>query len=99
MCWSSSFSTTTRWRRPKGRVISITSPSFSSLWGLALCPLMDTLPPLQAFWASERVLKRHDTSSQTSRRTAFTTTAYKGKGQRAEGKGRAKGKGKREGKG
>ena len=38
--------------------------------GFALCPLTSTLPPLQACCASLRVLKRHATSSQTSRRTS-----------------------------
>ena len=48
----------------------VTSPTCTSLCGLALWPLTVTFPPLMAFWASERVLKRQATSSHTSSRCA-----------------------------
>src|SRR6185503_11222293 len=49
------------------------SPSLRMRCGLACSPLTSTLPPSQARLASERVLKRQATSSQTSRRTASLT--------------------------
>src|SRR5688572_7490048 len=44
------------------------SPSRTSRFGLACSPLTSILPPSQARFASERVLNRQATSSQTSRR-------------------------------
>ena len=74
----------TRCRRPSGRVISITSPGLTSRCGLADWPLTSTLPPLHAFCASDRVLNRHATSSQTSRRRGTdlfsTETSVRGTG-------------------
>src|SRR5690349_7302372 len=50
------------------------SPSRSTRCGLAFSPLTSTLPPSHARLASDRVLNRHATSSQTSRRTdSFTS--------------------------
>src|SRR5688572_5708765 len=72
MCASARVLTTTRWRRPAGRVIVITSPGLISRWGRAAAPFRSTLPPLQARWASDRVLNRHATSSQMSIRNAVT---------------------------
>src|SRR5918993_2691030 len=51
------------------------SPSRTARWGLACSPFTSTLPPSQARLASERVLKRHATSSHTSRRTESLTTS------------------------
>src|SRR5262245_58542127 len=68
MCFSCSPRTITFCRRPNGRVISISSPDLISRCGFAACPLTSTLPPSHARFASERVLSRHVTSSQTSRR-------------------------------
>src|SRR5438045_3899229 len=70
MCCSARPRTATFWRRPNGRVMSMTSPILISRCGLADCPLRATLPPSHAFFASERVLNRQLTSSQTSRRIA-----------------------------
>jgi hypothetical protein len=47
----------------------MSSPGRSGRSGLAGRPLTATFPALHAFCASERVLKRHATSSHTSRRT------------------------------
>src|SRR5947209_559027 len=69
MCRSASARTMIRCLRPNGRLISISSPTRSSRFGFAGWRFTSSLPPLQAFCASERVLKRHATSSQTSRRT------------------------------
>src|SRR5688572_5055034 len=44
------------------------SPSRTARFGLAGSPFTSTLPPSQARFASERVLNRQATSSQTSRR-------------------------------
>src|SRR5690348_4838705 len=62
------------WWRPKGREIRMRSPSRSMRCGLACSPLTSTLPPSHARLASDRVLNRQATSSQTSRRTdSFTS--------------------------
>src|SRR5688572_14072533 len=44
------------------------SPSRTARCGLACSPFTSTLPPSQARFASDRVLNRQATSSQTSRR-------------------------------
>src|SRR6188768_1335723 len=89
--------TTTRWRLPWDRVISMTSPIRRSRCGLAEWPLTPTLPPLHARCASDRVLNRHETSSQTSSLSVGTTQTvylrYLGAsgasgGQRAKGRAR-----------
>src|SRR6186997_1448506 len=50
------------------------SPSRSTRCGLAFSPLTSTLPPSHARLASDRVLNRQATSSQTSRRTDSLTS-------------------------
>lgn len=70
-CRSAKPRTTTRCFRPNGRPISISSPARSRRSGFATWPLTESLPFLQALCASERVLNRHATSSQTSRRASF----------------------------
>src|SRR5688572_1242510 len=65
--------TITSWTRPAPRLMRTRSPSRTSLFGLACSPLTSTLPPSHARLASERVLKRHATSSQTSRRMLSLT--------------------------
>src|SRR5690242_7691799 len=66
--------TTMSWKRPKPRLMRIRSPSRTARFGFACSPLTSTLPPSQARFASERVLNRHATSSQTSRRCESTTS-------------------------
>ena len=63
MCCSAVPFTTTRWRRPIGRLISMMSPGRISRWGLPDWPFTSTLPPLQAFCASDLVRNRHETSA------------------------------------
>ena len=67
-------------RRPPAAVrarasCGVSSPTRSSRCGLLAWPFTSTLPPLQAFCASERVLKRQATSSQTSSRTCCGPSA------------------------
>src|SRR5688572_23951186 len=66
--------TTTSWFRPKPRLIRMRSPSRSMRCGLACSPLTSTLPPSHARLASDRVLKRHATSSHTSNRADSLTS-------------------------
>ena len=54
----------------RGPVMRNWSPTWSARCGFPDWPLRSTLPPRQAFCASLRVLNRHATSSQTSRRTS-----------------------------
>src|SRR3954451_19274403 len=50
------------------------SPSRTARFGLAGSPLPSTFPPSHARFASDRVLNRHATSSQTSRRWDSTAS-------------------------
>src|SRR5688572_18726932 len=65
------------WWRPKGRPMRRRSPSRTMRFGLADWPFTSTLPPSHARFASERVLNRHETSSQTSSRTSSFTLDVK----------------------
>src|SRR6185436_21021847 len=69
MCWLATPRTITVCRRPWPRVITISSPGRTTRFGRAASPLTSTLPPRQARCASDRVLKRQATSSQTSIRS------------------------------
>src|SRR3954462_13823881 len=62
----------TSWNRPKPRLIRTRAPSRTARFAFACSPLTSTLPPSQARLASERVLKRQATSSQTSSRCEST---------------------------
>src|SRR4051812_42227875 len=63
----------TSWKRPKPRLMRRRSPSRTARFGLAWSPLTSTLPPSHARLASERVLNRQATSSQTSSRWDSTS--------------------------
>ena len=68
MCASARPSTVSVCLRPSGREMTNSSPISTSRCAFAGAPFTLTLPSRQAFWASERVLKRQATSSQISRR-------------------------------
>src|SRR4051812_33291045 len=65
---------TRSWKRPKPRLMRTRSPSRTARFGLAWSPLTSTLPPSQARFASDRVLNRQATSSQTSSRWDSTVS-------------------------
>ena len=56
---------------PEARVIRISSPAWTARCGFPEAPFTSTLPALHARCASDRVLKRQETSSHTSRRTSL----------------------------